>query len=1121
MICLDKNIRNPLRRDGTSQAQRQAAALVDGYVLIDERSEADMISYAHELAKLFQYYDFKNLPFSDWTAFFSQQTTEEQPHYTLFKTFLHIFKQAQEHLNTLTQRHLEYYYQEVLQLDKKAAIPDEVFVIFELAKNVNQYLIEEGIYLNGGKDESGVEQWYKTNESLVANKVKVKEVKSIYHHYREITDPITEEVTVIQNYLYKDADTMSQDYSGLDQEIEKIETVKFYKTDCENRDVDEKPITICNNDEGILGDFTASVPAYWKPFGKNQRKESAANRLMEDVELGFALSSPLLLMESGKRTITWHIKFAEVHPEFANLTEEAIKSFIAIFINGEKEWIDLTSYECRCSQYFGFLHFTIVIPAEVEPIRGYDSEVFTEAYDTEWPVLKMVFKNNEHAHLYQVFSECLVSLNNIQVKVEDIKDLVLQTDTSLLDPTKAFQPFGSLPENGTSFYAGYPEAFQKPLKRFSFTLEWDKLPSTDLGTHYGSYPWSINNRSFRCKAHLLHNNVFVEKSGTIKTSYLFDGLNVKEKQILSYTPSSFVGQYERTLSKKTFKKFDYSLKNGFVRFDLETVANVSNSNTISNLGLQLSGFAHKAYPRLYTDAVIKKASEINSGSTQITTNENGTLAFNNTFGVASSTTKLPKEPYTPTLKSFSMSYEAQQHFFARASKDEGVERFYHIHPFGVEEKFGNNSAQNKFPLIPNYPANGYMYIGLEELVPASIVTLYFQIAEGTADPALDFEKEELTFSILINNEWKKLTATQVLSDSTGSLQYTGIIKLNIPKDATKNNTILTAGLHWIQVDFPYKEREARRAGGFPGILGLKTQAVSATFEDRGNAKSHYEQALAADSITKLVRKNTAVKKLEQPFSSLKGRPEESNANFFVRSSERLRHKQRSINIWDYERMVLEQFPSIYKVKCLNHSSDLSDIAPGDVYLIVISDRRNSNVGNPLQPLTSVRIMAAIVTYLKKYTTPFLKLDVANPIYEQVKVTFDVGFYVGFDEGYYKKELNKEIVRYLAPWSYDSGEDIIFGGKIYASSILAFIEKRDYVDYVTNFRMFHIYDSEGIGCMTICKDFVVAGGFVEAEVDIAIAQTARSVLTSAPIHCINTLTPGKYECHHENPEIEEI
>ncbi|MEM9919699.1 MAG: baseplate J/gp47 family protein [Bacteroidota bacterium] len=1083
MKCLDKNINNPLRRDGTSQAQRQAAALVENYVQIDERSEEDLISYARHLALLFQYYDFKNIPTSDWTAFFNQQSMDDQPHYTLFKTFLNLFQNARDHSNTLTQKYLDYYYREVLQLDSKPATPDQVMVVVELAKNVSQHLIKEGIYLNAGKDKTDVERWYKTDEALVANKAKVADIKSIYHTYEEEVD-MMQNINVVGQYFFKDENTSAQDYSSLDQEIKQIETIKVYKGECGSEE-HKNPEILCDDDQGLISDFTQSVPPYWKPFGKNQIKEAEKDRIMETANLGFALSSPMLLLEAGTRIISWHIKFSSVPAGFTDLSEAELKSAFYISINGEKEWIDLSDYECRCSDYSGYLHFQIEIPSEVEPIRGYDKKVFTDPYDTEWPVLRMILKGNEYPHLYEILSQCQVSLNNLQVTVNGLKDLVVQNELSPLDPTKPFQPFGPQPEEGAAFMVGYPEAFQKPLKRLTFELQWDKLPNPSLYSHYIQYPWQIYNSSFRTDIDLLQNGNFNHRLKT--QAFLFEYGDANLPKTISIPTTSMPTDFKRTLDKKSFSQFDHSLNTGFVRMNLRNIANVRNSTTINKLGLRLGGFGHQAYPRLYADALIQRANE------------------------SSPDKVIPKEPYTPTLKSISMDYEAQLFFFGRNSKKEGVERFYHIHPFGVAEQYTDNQLTDKFPLIPNYPSNGYLYIGLEALKPSSILTLYFQIAEGTANPALDFEKEELSFAILVNNQWQALSTSQFLSDSSGGLQYTGIVKLNIPAEATTENTLLTSGLHWLQVSFPYKKGVPERAGWFPGILDLKTQALSATFEDRQNDPAHYDQALAAESISKLVVKDASVKKLLQPFSSIKGKPAESNENFFIRSSERLRHKNRSINIWDYERMVLEQFPSIYKVKCLNHSNDFSDIAPGEVYLIVISDIRNSNVGNPLQPLTSVRTMDQIVRFLKKYTSPFLSLDVANPIYEQVKVTFDVGFHPGFDEGFYKKELNKEIVQYLAPWAYDNGEDIIFGGKIYASSILAFIEKRPYVDYVTNFRMFHIYDSEGIGCMEVCLDFIVGGGIVEAEVDIAIAKTARSILTSAPMHCINPLSPGEYAC----------
>ena len=1082
MKCLDRNINNPLRRDGTSQAQRQAASLVESYVKIDERSDTDLISYARQLANLFQYFDNQNNPTTDWTAFFHENNTGDQPHYTLFLAFLRLMSHARDHINSLRKAYLEYYYKEVLQMENKKALPDQAIVIFELAKNVNEHLIKKGIYLNAGKDETGVERWYKTDNALVVNKAVVSKVKSLYHTYEEQTD-IQGEINVVGEYFYKDEDTSSQDYSGFDKTIAQTETVKIFKSNCQPG-VIEEPEIVCDGDKGLSADLTEVVPPYWKPFGVDQLKEADATRMMEDVKLGFAFSSPLLLMEIGRRVISWHIKFREIPPGFDTLDTAALSNAFDISINGEKDWIALTEYDCRPSAGFLYLHFTIVIPSDVEAIKGLDAEVYGDEYKTEWPVLRVQLKNNSNPQLYKLLSKCKVSLNNIQVNVTGIKELVIQNDASALDSSKPFLPFGAQPQNGASFLAGYPEAFQKPLKTMTFDIEWDGVPTTKLKDQYAAYPWKISNATFRVNVRVLHKNNFNHIA--LSNIRLFNN-NAESVKTINIQSSQLPTDFERTLDKQPFNRFDQTLETGFARFDLNVNPYKSSSSKISNLGLDFGGFGHKAYPKLLTDAVIKRANKTDADAT------------------------LPKEPYTPTIKSLNMGYAAQLYFFARNAEKEGVERFYHIHPFGVAEQFVEDPSVDTFPLIPPYPGNGYLYLGIEQLTPGSIITLYFQIAEGTGNPLLDFEKSELSFSVLINNEWVPLSSSQLLSDSTGSLQYSGIVTLNIPKEATNNNTLLPGALHWIQLSFAYKEGAPKRAGDFPGILAINTQALLSTFEDRNNDLNHYNQVLASESIKKLVAKDAAVKKVTQPFSSIKGKPEESSDHFFVRSSERLRHKNRSINIWDYERMVLEEFPGIYKVKCLNHSNALTDVAPGEVFLVVIRNIRNGNIANPLQPLVSVRTIDQVEQFLKAYNSPFIKLKVDNPIYEQVKVTFDVGFYPGFDEGFYKQQLNREIIQYLSPWAYEEGEDIVFGGKIYASSILAFIEKRPYVDYVTNFRMFHIYDSEGIACMTVCRDFIVGGGFVETEVDVAIAKTARSALTSAPTHCINTLVAGQYVC----------
>ena len=57
------------------------------------------------------------------------------PHFALFLCFLKLFFNVQNDINTLTKRHLDFYYKNVLQLSNKAAVADRVHIVFTLAKN--------------------------------------------------------------------------------------------------------------------------------------------------------------------------------------------------------------------------------------------------------------------------------------------------------------------------------------------------------------------------------------------------------------------------------------------------------------------------------------------------------------------------------------------------------------------------------------------------------------------------------------------------------------------------------------------------------------------------------------------------------------------------------------------------------------------------------------------------------------------------------------------------------------------------------------------------------------------------------------------------------------------------
>src|SRR6185295_12224414 len=161
-----------------------------------------------------------------------------------------------------------------------------------------------------------------------------------------------------------------------------------------------------------------------------------------------------------------------------------------------------------------------------------------------------------------------------------------------------------------------------------------------------------------------------------------------------------------------------------------------------------------------------------------------------------------------------------------------------------------------------------------------------------------------------------------------------------------------------------------------------------------------------------------------------------------------------------EHIILERFQKIFKVKCLNHSGFymkqgeevFCENYPGHVSIITIPDQNKSINVNPLRPYTPIGLLNNINDYLKTVDSPFVKLHVKNPQFEEIQLDFMVKFYEHFDESFYLQLLNTELEQFLCPWAFDNKTEISFGGKIYKSTLLNFVEERPYVDYVTCFKM---------------------------------------------------------------------
>lgn len=802
----------------------------------------------------------------------------------------------------------------------------------------------------------------------------------------------------------------------------------------------------------------------WSAMGKSQwDMESKTflpeeSRTMELAKIGFAVSSPQLFLSEGKRIITLTINFEEQDFKLSELKSNVSSKNFKYKLSGEKEWIEIPLSADSVLFENERLVLTITADQELPSITKYSKEKLGYNFNTNDPVLLLLL--NEECTPYEYLKNLKITSIEIKVDVTEARKLVLQNDSAVLNPDKPFYPFGTLPVIGSAFYIGSREIFSKKIDLLTLNITWHGLPEEDFQTYYIDYKiidqainpekilFEIKNDSFKVKVYKLIDNLWPDLS---LQKVLFQ-YKTKPKEILN----ELVKIDNRDPSIDDFIEYSSKINRGFIK-----------------LLLSDKDFQHKKYPNLLTSNIANKVSD-----------KDGNII-------------IPNEPYTPQMKELTLDYVSEQLFESEHDK------FFHVLPFGNYETLPvpNDKTDEKVVtdekivdtqfLLPQFVVEhkeqegslfieqeGFLFIGLSKFSAGSNISLLFKVAESSGDTSLEYPKD-INWCYLSDNEWIKLDQVNILADTTNDLRTTGIIEFEIPKYATDDDTLMPSGYHWLRASVDENSQAVNK------LIDLKAQALVAVFADRGNDPNHLAEPLNAKTISKLEFGLSQVKSITQPYASFGGKTKEVSKDFYTRISERLRHKNRSINIFDYERIVLDKFSSIYKVKCINHSNNCSEIAPGNVTIIPISNLRNQNSIDLLKPQTSVNTLYEIQTHLKKLSSQFINIEIANPQYEEIKVKFTVFFIPGYDKGYYTKKLNDDIKKFLSPWAFDEGSDIVFGGKIHASYILNFVEEREYVDYVTGFEMYHI----------------IGGVNLQNSVEVAEATTSRSILVSNNQHDI--------------------
>jgi Baseplate J-like protein len=193
---------------GTHRSRRSPAALDPSYVVLDDSSPLDLLQEAIKLAHSLRFVPADGGDGMDWEQWLTASTGDwsgflgevdgplylafkrfmddpegyvptngdplSQPHVALFVAFLRVLQHASRELNGFSQRHMDYYMDQVLQLAPQPASPAEVYVTFEKQPAAAPTILPSGTILQAG--DASESELFALEETLDLNGAKIAQI---------------------------------------------------------------------------------------------------------------------------------------------------------------------------------------------------------------------------------------------------------------------------------------------------------------------------------------------------------------------------------------------------------------------------------------------------------------------------------------------------------------------------------------------------------------------------------------------------------------------------------------------------------------------------------------------------------------------------------------------------------------------------------------------------------------------------------------------------------------------------------------------------------------------------------------------------------------------------------
>jgi hypothetical protein len=283
-------------------------------------------------------------------------------------------------------------------------------------------------------------------------------------------------------------------------------------------------------------------------------------------------------------------------------------------------------------------------------------------------------------------------------------------------------------------------------------------------------------------------------------------------------------------------------------------------------------------------------------------------------------------------------------------------------------------------------------------------------------------------------QWEAISDESVGLDKTANLMESGFIQFFLPEDLS-NLLFDENGRIWLRAAIEKNEEI------IPCIKNIYINVMEAE-KLQNNA---YNPLALMGTQWKPGQNISGISEV-WAIASYSGKEKENAEQCLIRLSEYASHRGKAITARDYERMTLQHFPDIAKVKCLPAFGAKTN-KKGNVSLIIIPQEKDVFSGRYMA--TSRQILKIKEFFVGKTSAAVHFIDVINPLYEEILVRCRVTFKKCYPAASCHSYLSDLLNKLIAPWQ-QSGELPNFDYSLNMNDLRQRILEQEFVSAIEEF-----------------------------------------------------------------------